>query len=471
MRTHIPVLTVMTLGLCAAAHGIAQPGPSFVHSGFDAQTATGVERGRFVMHELLQRTGVPGMAVAVGVNGTVVWSEGFGFADLELAVPATRLTRFRVGSVSKPITAAALGLLVERGQLDLDAPVQRYVPTFPEKRWPVTSRALAGHLSGVRHYLGDETYGSRRYDTVLEGLTIFQSDTLLFEPGMRFSYSSYAWNLLSAVVEGASGERFLPFMDANVFQPLGLTHVVADHTDSLVPNRTRFYMRTRAGGVLNAPYVDNSYKWAGGGFLSTAEDLVRFGMAHLRPGFLQPATLELLWTSQRTNDGEETNYGIGWGVGTDHHGRRVVHHGGSSVGGRAFLLLFPDEGVVVAVLANSSAPMTFGTAWTIAEPFLSPRPSDLSYVDHSGTYDCTYARGDGGQQTATLQVIGSPESYLLRVTTDDGTSDAILAWGQGRELRAIALEDGFWIQNLWLTVAGERASGHWGTTPVTCGVR
>jgi CubicO group peptidase (beta-lactamase class C family) len=471
MRTSIRAIVVMLLGLCITTNGAAQTEPAFVDSGLDAQTAAGVERGRLIMRELLQKIGVPGMAVAVGVEGDVVWSEGFGFADLELSVPATRLTRFRVGSVSKPITAAALGLLVERGQLDLDAPVQRYVPTFPEKRWPVTSRALAGHLSGVRHYLGRETYSSRRYDTVLEGLSIFQDDTLLFEPGTRFSYSSYAWNLLSAVVEGASSERFLPFMDANVFRPIGLRHIVADHTDSLVPNRTRFYARTREGGVLNAPYVDNSYKWAGGGFLSTAEDLVRFGMAHVQPGLLQPETLELLWTSQRTNDGEPTNYGIGWAVGTDHHGRRVVHHGGGSVGGRAFLLLFPEDGVVVAILANSSAPMTFGTAWTIAEPFLPPTASDLSYVDHSGTYDCTYTSGRGEERSATLNVIGSPDSYLLRVTTDDSTSDAILAWGQGRELRAIALEDDFWVRNLWLTVAGERASGHWDTTAVTCDVR
>jgi CubicO group peptidase (beta-lactamase class C family) len=376
-----------------------------------------------------------------------------------------------VGSVSKPITAAALGLLVERGQLDLDAPVQRYVPTFPETRWPITSRALAGHLSGVRHYLGEETYGARRYETVLDGLTIFQDDTLLFAPGTRFSYSSYGWNLLSAVVEGASGESFLPFMDANVFEPLGLEHIVADHTDSLVPFRTRFYERTRAGGVLHAPYVDNSYKWAGGGFLSTAEDLVRFGMAHLEPGFLRPETVELLWTSQYTNEGNPTGYGIGWFTDSDHDGRRIVYHGGSSIGGRAMLLLFPEEGVVVALLSNASAPMTLSAAWSIAEPFLSPRPMDLSFVDHSGTYECTY-RGEGGErQTATAHVVGSPGGYLLRVTTPRGSGEGIVVWSEGRRLRAVALEDGFWVTNLWLTRQGEQATGHWGSIPLTCAVR
>jgi CubicO group peptidase (beta-lactamase class C family) len=465
------LMVAVFMGLGMAVGSAAQSRPSFVHAGVDDRFASAVERGRFIMQELVQRAGVPGLGVAVGVEGRVVWSEGFGFADLEQGVPATRLTRFRVGSVSKPITAAALGLLVERGQLDLDLPVQRYVPTFPEKRWPVTSRALAGHLSGVRHYLGDETYGSRRYDTVLEGLAIFQDDTLLFEPGTRFSYSSYAWNLLSAAVEGASGQSFLTFMDANVFEPLGLDHIVADHTDSLVPYRTRFYERTRAGGVLHAPYVDNSYKWAGGGFLSTAEDLVRFGMAHLEPGFLRPETVALLWTSQYTNEGNPTGYGIGWFTGTDHDERRIVYHGGSSIGGRAMLLLFPEEDVVVALLSNASAPMTLSAAWSIAEPFLSPRPMDLSYVDHSGTYECTYLSEGGERQTATAHVIGSPEGYLLRVTTPRGTGEGILVWSEGRRLRAVALEDGFWVTNLWLTREGEQASGHWGSIPLTCDVR
>ena len=207
----------------------------------------------------------------------------------------------------------------------------------------VTSRLLAGHIAGVRHYIGDETYSSRRYGSVLEGLEIFKDDTLRTPPGEEYHYSSYGWNLLGAVIEGAAGENFLHFMCENVFRPLGMRHTVADHTDSIIVGRSGFYSLTRHSAVINEPYVDNSYEWAGGGFLSTSEDLLIFAGAHLRGEFLKSQTVELLWTSQRTNDGEETGYGIGWYV-RDVGGWRLVYHTGSSVGGNCSLIIVPDAG-------------------------------------------------------------------------------------------------------------------------------
>jgi CubicO group peptidase (beta-lactamase class C family) len=441
-----------------------------------AQVATtdytaAIQRGRLIMSEIVQQAGVPGMSVAVGVDGEVVWTQGFGFADLEQRVPATEATLFRVGSVSKSLTAAAVGLLIEEGLLDLDAPVQQYVPTFPEKRWPITTRQLGGHLSGIRHYLGDEMYGATHYEHVLDGLEIFQDDTLLFEPGTRYSYSSYAWNLLSAVVESAAGIPFLQYMRQRVFDPIAMQETSADHNDSLIPRRTRFYERTRSGIVLNAPYVDNSYKWAGGGFIATTADLARFGMALTDGEFLAPETLEILWTSQHLDDGSPTGYGIGWSVGTDHDGRRVVSHSGGSIGGTAFLLLFPDHGLVVATLANSSAPMRLSTAWAIAEPFLPPVPVDLSYQDHRGTYACTYQGRDNAEQAATLYVVGPPDDYAVRFTTGNITADGLQAWSAGRTFRAVVIENGFSIGNIWLTVTGETATGHWNNVALTCDVQ
>jgi serine beta-lactamase-like protein LACTB len=326
---------------------------------------------RALAQQLLDSAGLPGLSVAIGVDGQIVFSEGFGYADLEQRVPVTPLTRMRIGSVSKPVTAAALGLLLEEGRLDLDAPIQQYVPTFPQKRWPITVRQVAGHTAGIRHYLGDENGSSRRYATVLDGLTIFQDDTLLFEPGTQYSYSSYGWNLLSAVVEGASGESFLMYMRRSVFEPLGMRSVVAEHTDSIIPWRASFYERQN-GRLLNAAYVDNSYKWAGGGFISNTEDLVRFGWAHIRAAFLKPETLEVLVASHRLRSGEPTNYGIGWSSSLDPQGRRVVGHTGGSVGGRAVLVLYPDHGVVVALLSNAGhAPMSFANAHRFAALYLA----------------------------------------------------------------------------------------------------
>lgn len=317
-----------------------------------APYAAAVDSARRLVDAFVRTERVVGLALAVGAGDRIVWSEGFGYADVEQRVPVWPTTKFRIGSISKSLTAAAVGLLVEEGRLDLDVPVQRYVSDFPRKQWPITTRQLAGHLAGVRHYRGDEFLSSRRYASVREGLSIFANDTLLFEPGTRYAYSSYGWNLVSAVIEGAAGGDFLPFMRERVFAPLGMRHTVADHTDSIIVQRTRFYTRTRDGTLLNAPFVDNSYKWAGGGFLSTPEDLVRFGLAHLEPELLRPETVALLWMSQRTRDAEPTGYGIGWRVGRDAAERRVVSHSGGSVGGRSLLLIYPDQRVVVAIAAN-----------------------------------------------------------------------------------------------------------------------
>jgi CubicO group peptidase (beta-lactamase class C family) len=308
---------------------------------------------RYVERRMLL-SGAPGASVTVMQDGRILWSRGFGEADVEQLVPATALTRFRIGSVSKSLTAAALGLLVEEGKLDLDAPVQKYVPSFPVKRYPMSVRQVAGHLAGIRHYRGDEFGSQKHYASVTEALALFKDDTLLFEPGTRFSYSSYGWNLLSAVVEGASGEPFLSFMQRRVFIPAGMTHTVADFPDSIIPFRARFYTRAdSAGGVINAAFVDNSVKWAGGGFLSTTEDLARFGTAMLSGSLLKPGTVQLLWHSQRTRDGKETGYGIGWGVRTDSTGRTAVSHTGGAMGGTAFLLIYPREKLVVSTLLNS----------------------------------------------------------------------------------------------------------------------
>lgn len=334
--------------------------------------ADAIAQGRATVAAVMAEHAIPGMSVAVLVDGAVVWSEGFGYANLEHRVPVTPLTRLRIGSVSKPVTAAALGKLVEQGRLDLDAPVQRYVPSFPEKRWPITTRQLAGHLAGIRHYRGDEFLSRDRYETVLEGLEIFKDDSLLFQPGTDYAYSSYGWNLISAVIEGAAGEPFLAYMRREVFDPLRLRSIVAEHTDSIIAHRASYYERDRATGrILNAPYVDNSYKWAGGGFISNTEDLVRFGWAHLDGSFLRPATVEALFTSQRTTSGKVTNYGIGWSSGTDSAGRRWVGHTGGSVGARAVLLVYPDQRVVVAALANlGTAPMSPEFAERLAAPFI-----------------------------------------------------------------------------------------------------
>ena len=240
-----------------------------------------------------------GLALAVAVDGKIVYSEGFGFADLEERAPIWPTSKFRIGSISKPLTAVGLMELVQSGKVDLDAPIQKYVPSFPEKGAVITVRMVAGHLGGIRHYQGDEFVIQKHYDNVTEGLAIFKDDPLVSPPGTKFNYSSYGFNLLSAAIETASGQDFLSYMQANVFAPIGLVHTTPDLNAQIVEQRSRFYELPKNGPVENAPYVDNSYKWAGGGFLSTAEDLVRFGSALLQPGILNAQSLKTMFTSQK----------------------------------------------------------------------------------------------------------------------------------------------------------------------------
>jgi CubicO group peptidase (beta-lactamase class C family) len=380
-----------------------------------------VEFANTLMAAVLERSGTHGMSVAVGVSGRVVWTGGFGYADVEERVPVSEQTKFRVGSISKPLTAAAIGLLVEQGKLDLDAPVQRYVPSFPKKRWAITTRQLAGHLAGIRHYNGDaEIYSSRHYGSVLEGLEIFRNDRLLFQPGTDYAYSTYGWSLISAVLEGASGADFLSLMKDEVFDALGMAHTEADRADQFIPLRTRFYDRSDDGVVVEAPYVDNSYKWAGGGFLSTPRDLVRFGLAHLSDDLLQPETVRMLWTPQATSSGESTDYGIGWKVIVDSTGVIQAAHDGSSIGGTAILVVRPQPRAAMAILGNMTQAPTGGELpFRILDAFLDAETiiSDDEGPDIAGTYHCaaTILR-DVEIARGTLELSGSPAEYTGTMT-------------------------------------------------------
>ncbi len=297
--------------------------------------------------------GVVGLSVSVAKNGVIQWSAGFGLADLENDVPARAATMYRLGSIAKPITAVAVMQLAERGKLDLDAPVQRYVPGFPPKPWPVTPRHLLGHLSGVRNYKSHEEFAStRHYTNVLDPLKIFQEDDLLFEPGTRYSYTSYGYNLLGAVVEAASGEKYMDYVRANIFTPAGMVAIRDDDSLAVVPNRTRGYQRGNDGRLLNADLADTSNKVPGGGMIAPPEDLVRFAVAFQNDMLVRRETRETMLTRQKLKDGKPTGYGLGWGL-KEIRGRAMYSHGGTQQGTRTFLGIVPAEALVVAVMCNT----------------------------------------------------------------------------------------------------------------------
>ena len=311
----------------------------------------------------------PGISVAVGHAGKVIWAEGFGYAQLADKRPVTIDTQFRIGSVSKPITAVGLMRLVQNDKLDLDADVRGLVPEFPEKRWPVTVRQLAGHLGGIRHYRGAEFLSRKPYPTVRDGLTIFVDAPLLHEPGTRYAYSSYGWNLLSAAMESAAKQPFLEFMQAQVFDPLKLTATTPDWVDAELPHRTAFYQMLRGKPIPAIP-VDNSDTWAGGGYLSTPSDIVRFQFGVEADGYLSEATRKEMWTPLQLANGSSTGYGIGWTIRDNKRFGPIVGHSGSSVGGVTMFESFLAHSLVVAVTINNSEGPAGRLARQTAIPFL-----------------------------------------------------------------------------------------------------
>jgi len=297
------------------------------------------------------RLGIPGLSAAVVTGRELRWSCGYGLADVENGVAATSSTVYRLASVSKPITATAALQLAEKGRLDLDAPVQRYLPSYPEKPWPITARQLLCHQSGTRNWTEAEFHNTRRFASLTDALGAFKDDPLLFEPGTRTQYSSLGYTLLGAVIEAAAGARFVDVLRADVFDPAGMDSARDDDVFPIVPHRAEGYWRRADGTLLNAPLTDTSNRLPGGGLLGSADDVGRFASALLKGSLLKPETLESALAPQRLRDGKVTGYGLGWLVGRHAH-RREAYHTGGQPEVSTVLYLVPDSGVAVAILAD-----------------------------------------------------------------------------------------------------------------------
>jgi len=245
--------------------------------------------------------------------------------------------------------------LVEKGKLDLDTPVQKYVPSFPTKNFPITTRQLLAHLSGVRHYKRGETERTNHYESLTDALSIFKDDPLEHEPGTRFTYTTFGYTLLGAVIEGASGMTFTDYLREHVFKPAGMQHSYVDDPSVIIPNRCTGYSPKVYGifdgNFRNAALMDSSYKIPGGGLLSTAEDLARFAIAAQNGVLIKQETLEQMSKSQKTRDGRETGYGYGWYVGGS-TGRQGFWHGGVQPGATSDLWILPKKRFALVILTN-----------------------------------------------------------------------------------------------------------------------
>lgn len=375
------------------------------------QWSDAADRTRSMIRATLAEQNVPGLSVAVGAGGEIVWAEGFGWADIESRVPVTANTHFRVGTTSAALTSAAAGMLIEQGRLKLDDEIQTYVPQFPKKQWPVTVRQLMAHTAGVSTEKDREGPLLReRCERPVDALQYFGQSALLFEPGTQYRHSSYGWILISAAIEAAANQPFRAFMRDQVFKPLGMNNTGAESAAEENPERigepaedppfaTLFHeVVLKPFGISGKPpkpetspasayspgsgynprvhhgleevKACNLSCYAGAmAFFSTAPDMARFGLAVHAGKLLQPSTVRALQTSQQLASGQQTGHGLGW----DLYSKTLVGHDGALLGRRvASLMIFRDAGIVVAVMANNSTADISALALKTGEAFAHP---------------------------------------------------------------------------------------------------
>ncbi|XP_042215502.1 serine beta-lactamase-like protein LACTB, mitochondrial [Homarus americanus] len=445
-----------------------------------------VRKSRQLLKRVMEEAGAPGLVISVSVDGKTVWADGFGFADLENHVRCSPDTVMRIASISKPLTMTAVAKLWEAGKLDLDAPIQKYIPSFPVKTYngeevrhkgryknkenvnKVSKKAIeekdetnekiqdekavaisAEEVKSEKEFSdnkqnGDEKNGNcisvtdrkrmelykiirakankrrkmiekaeeenefnmeeyyikEEFDTIQEALELFQNDELFFKPGSGYHYTTHGWTVVSGVVEAASGKPFTEVI-TGLFYVLGMDNTYLDKNNPIIYNRSRNYVRDVHGKLMNAAYIDNSYKWAGGGFLSTVHDLSKFGNIMLYasqhnsddgtqsvPGILKVSTMRDLWTPVKGTGPLGSGYGMGWGAAEDKYlcgfcrsSRRHASHSGGAVGASSCLLVLPKQdysskehgtppkGVVVAIITNMQGVRLKNEALQIAKLF------------------------------------------------------------------------------------------------------
>jgi CubicO group peptidase (beta-lactamase class C family) len=320
-----------------------------------------------------EETASPGVALSVMQDGAMRYDLALGLADLEQQVPMTGATAMRVGSISKTMTAVAAVRLAHAGRLNLDRPVGEYLTGFDGPARVTTARQLAGHIAGVRGYTKTEDVSYRHYASTREALKIFANDPLVSPPGESYRYSSAGYTLLSAVLAAVAGRPFEKVVARQVWGPLGMRSTGLDDVRRIFPGRARFYVKDKNGAVQNGLQIDNSFKWAGAGMLSSTHDLAKFGAALLGTDFLAAEEKAELFSRGKTNDGAYTAYGLGWYVDMekflsdrqDHipaplydrlmaavAGRSLIWHSGTAEGAVSVLMMEPRRGLVLALAVN-----------------------------------------------------------------------------------------------------------------------
>jgi len=293
---------------------------------------------------------IPGLTIGF-YKDDYEWVKGFGYSDLENKTPATKNSVYRLASNTKPMTAVAILQLKENKKLKLDDNIRKYVPYFPRKNWPVSVRQLLGHIGGISHYKDYEIEGHIKLDKdTRESIKIFSDFQLVNKPGTAFNYSSYGYNLLGAVIEGASKMPYGKYLKTNIWKPLNMENTYMDRPENIIQNRVQGY-RLVYGELLNSEFVNITSRFAAGGTLSTVIDMLKYAKGLENNNILNKESTNLMEKSMTMVNGKLTDYGMGWVI-HPVNGHFMAYHTGGQPETRTILIRFPTLSLTIAVAYN-----------------------------------------------------------------------------------------------------------------------
>lgn len=300
----------------------------------------------------------PGAAVIVVREDEVILRQGYGMADLELGVAMRPDMVFRLGSITKQFTAVAVMMLVQEGQIALDAPITTYLPDYPMQGHTITVEHLLTHTSGIANYteIPEVMEDLAKDMSIDEMIATFRDIKLSFDPGTRYRYSNSGYYLLGAIIEQVTGQSYADFIDQRIFQPLAMKRSFYGEHARIIPGRVQGYEKER-DTYVNATYLSMTRPYAAGALLSTVDDLARWDAALYTDRLLPAAARDRMWRSFTLADGSSAGYGYGWLVGT-YDGEPLLVHGGGIHGFVTFALRMPERKIFVAVLSNNPAGST-----------------------------------------------------------------------------------------------------------------
>jgi len=398
-----------------------------------------------ILARLVEASNVPGLSVAISYKNEIIWSKNYGYSNLEYQVSTSDSSAFRIASLSKLFTGTAIYKLHKAGAINLQDPISKYLDSIPEVWKSITIQQIAQHTSGIGHYVDvEDALDVTHYSSTKDALSKFMNRPLEHLPDEGVTYSSYAYTVLAAIIEKATGKDFEHAMLELVFEPLAMHQTKVDDQQRIIPNRVGFYQYGSDRQPENAPFIDLSGRWAGSGYLSSAIDLAKFGAAHtFTSDYFSEEDLNALTSPRKINDTLTTKEGLGWGQRTSWEDELMYWGDGKTPGSTCGLLVFPEHSLSIAIACNMrNAPLERGDFEILSKRYLAAIK---------------------GEKTKELQEKESG-SYALELTIGDNKYDGSLHLSSAMDssgnfdfhnVQKFPIADAFWIQEeLWVVAVG-----------------